>query len=356
MAAIVVAAGGTGGHMFPAEALAQTLQERGHTVLLATDARGARYAGQFQVTETLELDAATFSLRRPLTAITLPVTILRGTVQAARLFRRHQVAAVVGFGGYPTVPSLLAAKGLGLKTLIHDQNALPGRVNRVFAGLVDTVACGFAPPGRNTFARRAVVTGNPARAGFAAIAPYAPPRDEIHILITGGSQGARVVGSVVPQALAALPPALRQRLRVSQQARPEAVGQAQEVYGQAGIRAEVAPFFTDMVTRLAAAHLVIGRAGASTVTELGVAGRPSLLIPYAAAADDHQTANARTLVEAGAAIMVAERDATVAHLTPLLAGLLDNPAQLALMADAARHCGVPDAADRLADLLAGLVS
>lgn len=358
MAAIVVAAGGTGGHMFPAEALAHELKERGHVVYLATDARGARFSERFPVAGTLMLDAATISFKKPLSLISSPATILRGTRQAAALFKQHRVAVVVGFGGYPTVPSLLAAKALGLRTIIHDQNAIPGRVNRIFAALADVVACGFTPQSRDGFARRAEVMGNPARPGFAEIAVYAPPKGDapIHVLVTGGSQGARVVGEVIPQALAALPERLRKRLKVSQQTRPEGVGQAEEVYRLAGITAEVAPFFSDMIARLSTAHLVIGRAGASTVTELAVAGRPALLIPFAAAADDHQTANARTLVDTGGSVMVAEGDATVDRLKAELADLLDNAARLALMADAARSQGRPDAAKTLAVRVEELLS
>lgn len=342
--------------MFPAEALAHTLVARGHTVWLATDARGARFAGQFPVAGTLMLDAATISVRRPWTVPGGMVKILRGVRQAAACFRAQNVRAVVGFGGYPTVPSLLAARALNIPTVIHDQNAIPGRVNRVFAHLATTVACGFAPHGGGAFARRAIVTGNPARPGFADLPPYQPPADRIEVLVTGGSQGARLLSEVVPHALASLPDGLRQRLRVSQQARPEFVGQAQATFEAARIAAEVVPFFADMQQRLARAHLVIGRAGASTVTELAVTGRPSILVPFAAAADDHQTANARTLVDAGGAVMVAERDLSADRLGVTLASLLADPGRLSIMATAAKAQGWPDAADGLADLVLGLLA
>lgn len=351
----VVAAGGTGGHMFPAEALARELASRGWRVVLATDARGEQYAHAFPAQERLALDAATG--RGPIGILKAGLAIMRGVGQAKSAFDRTGADVVVGFGGYPSAPALVAAILQKRPTLIHEQNAVLGRTNRMLAPRVGGVVSAFPTLGRAPEAvkARAQVVGNPVRPDIRALfdrAYVAPEGDgPIHVLVTGGSQGARILSETAPRALAALPEAIRNRLKVQQQSRPETLESAHQTYLEAGIAAEVAPFFRDMADRLSKAHLVIGRAGASTCSELAVAALPSILIPLKIAMDDHQTLNARALSEAGAARVIAEDDLTVDNLTAVLAEVLSDPAQLTAMSAAARSVAIPDASARLADLV-----
>ncbi len=351
----VVAAGGTGGHMFPAEALAREMSGRGWRVILATDHRGEQYAHAFPAEERLALDAATGS--GPVALLKAGVSIARGVMQARKAFRRLEAGVVVGFGGYPSAPALLAAISQGRPTLIHEQNAVLGRTNRLLAGRVGAVASSFPTLERAPAAvqARAVVVGSPVRADIRALfdRPWAAPTPEgpIHVLVTGGSQGARILSETTPRSLAALPEAIRRRLRVQQQSRPETLEAARQIYLEAGVEAEVAPFFRDMATRLSSAHLVIGRAGASTCAELAVAALPSILIPLKIATDDHQRLNARALADAGAAEVILEDDVSIERLTAVLEPLLADGARLAVMSTAARSVAIPDAAQRLADLV-----
>ncbi|MND64577.1 UDP-N-acetylglucosamine transferase [compost metagenome] len=351
----VVAAGGTGGHMFPAEALARELASRGWRVVLATDARGEQYAHAFPAEERLALDAATG--RGPIGLLKAGLAIWRGVGQAKSAFDRTGADVVVGFGGYPSAPALVAAILQKRPTLIHEQNAVLGRTNRMLAPRVGGVASAFPTLGRAPEAvkTRAQVVGNPVRPDIRVLfdrAYVAPEGDgPIHVLVTGGSQGARILSETAPRALAALPEAIRSRLQVQQQSRPETLESARQIYLEAGIAAEVAPFFRDMADRLSKAHLVIGRAGASTCSELAVAALPSVLIPLKIAMDDHQTLNARALSEAGAARVIAEDDVTVDSLAAVLSEVLSDPAELAIMSAAARSVAIPDAAQRLADLV-----
>ncbi|HEY1073377.1 undecaprenyldiphospho-muramoylpentapeptide beta-N-acetylglucosaminyltransferase [Brevundimonas sp.] len=355
----VVAAGGTGGHMFPAEALARELASRGWRVVLATDARGEQYAHAFPAEERLALDAATG--RGPIGLLKAGLAIWRGVGQAKSAFDRTGADVVVGFGGYPSAPALVAAILQKRPTLIHEQNAVLGRTNRMLAPRVGGVASAFPTLGRAPEAvkARAQVVGNPVRPDIRALfdrAYVAPAGDgPIHVLVTGGSQGARILSETAPRALAALPEAIRSRLKVQQQSRPETLESARQIYLEAGINAEVAPFFRDMADRLSKAHLVIGRAGASTCSELAVAALPSVLIPLKIAMDDHQTLNARALSEAGAARVIAEDDLTVDSLTAALTEVLSDPAALTAMSAAARSVAIPDAAQRLADLVEAAV-
>ena len=351
----VVAAGGTGGHMFPAEALARTLTGRGWRVVLATDSRGAQYAEHFPAEERLALEAATFKAGDPVGMVRGGLRIAAGVMQARKAFRRLKPAVVVGFGGYPSLPSLLAAGAAGARTLIHEQNAVLGRVNRFVARRVDAVACAFPTLEKASPAvkARAHVVGNPVRAEIRALydRPYAAPGDTVRVLVTGGSQGARLLSEMVPDAVALLPEPLRLRLKIEQQTRMESMESARHTYAEAGVEAVIAPFFRDMAGRLGAAHLVIGRAGASTVCELAVAGLPSVLVPLAIAADDHQRFNAKLLTDVGAAEVVAEHHMTAEHLADVLARILGDAAGLTRMAAAARSVAQPDAAERLADLV-----
>ncbi|SEA43899.1 UDP-N-acetylglucosamine--N-acetylmuramyl-(pentapeptide) pyrophosphoryl-undecaprenol N-acetylglucosamine transferase [Rubrimonas cliftonensis] len=354
---LVIAAGGTGGHMFPAQALAEAMLARGWRVTLSTDARGARYADGFppEVAKR-EAAAATTAQGGALTRLGAPLTLLKGAAQAWGWMRADRPACVAGFGGYPAFPALAAAWALGLPRLIHEQNGVLGRVNRLFAPRVGAVACGTWPLRNPPPGARLLRMGNPVRpAILAARARYAPPGDgAIELLAFGGSQGAALFARVVPAALRLLPERLRARLRVTLQARPEDLDAARAALH--GVTAEVAPFFADMPGRLAAAHLVIARAGASTVAELCAMGRPAILTPYAAAMDDHQTANARALAEAGGAVVIAEDALTPEALAGRLAQLLADDAELAAMAATAARLARPDAADRLAELVERLAA
>jgi UDP-N-acetylglucosamine--N-acetylmuramyl-(pentapeptide) pyrophosphoryl-undecaprenol N-acetylglucosamine transferase len=353
----VIAAGGTGGHMFPAQALAEALARRGWTITLATDERGAQYADRFPAERRLALSAATARMSDPIGMVKAALAVMRGVSQAKEAFIQRRPSVVVGFGGYPSLPALLAALKAEIPTVIHEQNAVLGRVNRYLAPRVQTVACAF-PTLELASAKvkaAAKVVGNPVRPEIRALydRPYAPPgpRSEIRILITGGSQGARLLSDLPPAAMAKLPESLRSRLKVQQQTRNESLEDARRVYTDALIQCEVAPFFRDMASRLGDAHLVIGRAGASTVCELAVAGKPSILTPLKIAADDHQTLNAKLLSDVGAAAVALEDELTVDSLAGALNALLKDPARLSRMSEAARKVAQPDAAEKLADLV-----
>lgn len=354
---ILLAAGGTGGHMFPAQALAEELLARGWEVTLSTDARGARFTQDFPAAVRVETIAAASPGRGgPAARVLAPLRIAAGIATAALRMAWRPPAVVVGFGGYPSVPALVAAWLLRRPRMIHEQNAVPGRVNRALARRVDRVACGLrlAQPLPGALV---VETGNPVRAGIRARAgaPYIPPGDyPLGLLVIGGSQGARLFSDVVPGAVALLPGALRARLRVAHQARGEDAGRAAAAYDAAGVPAEIAPFFADIARRLSEAQLVISRAGASSVADIAAIGRPAILIPYAAAAGDHQTANARSLVEAGAAAMIAEGALDAGALSAQMAALLQGPEAAAAMAARAAQAGRPDAVEGLADLVESL--
>jgi UDP-N-acetylglucosamine--N-acetylmuramyl-(pentapeptide) pyrophosphoryl-undecaprenol N-acetylglucosamine transferase len=355
----VLAAGGTGGHLFPAQALAERLVATGARVVLATDHRADAFA---QAVPGIEIS--------PVWAGRIgggPIRVARGVaetaigiVQARRLLLRLSPYAVVGFGGYTSIPTMLAAIQLGVPTAIHEQNAVLGRANRLLAGHVRHIATGFPTPAglRPADSGRAVHTGNPVRPAVLAVAgaEYRPPRqgEPVEILVTGGSQGARIFADIVPGALAALPPPVRGALRVSQQARSEDCERVTAQLREAGIAAEISSFFTDIPQRLARAQLVICRSGASTIAELAAVGRPALLVPYPYATDDHQTANARAFADSGAAWVVPQPEFTAATLTGMLAERLGDPEGLCTAAAQARQFVPDDGADRLASLVLGL--
>ena len=357
----VLAAGGTGGHLFPAEALARELVSRGGRVHLATDRRTDAFAEKVPGVEICQVRAGRFG-GGPLHIAYGVAEMALGIVQARRLLRRLAPDVVVGFGGYVSVPTMLAASQLGLPTVIHEQNAVLGRANRLLASRASRIATGFAetvglrPADRS----RVVHTGNPVRPPILAVAEraYAPPEPgkPIDLLILGGSQGARIFADVVPPALAVLPPEIRNALRISQQARPEDRDRVVADLRAAGIAAEVETFFNDVQERLARAHLVICRSGASTIAELAAAGRPALLVPYPHAMDDHQAANARAFTEAGAGWTMPQSSLTPPLLTERIAELLGDGARLRVAAAQARRFGRDDAAERLAALVAGLAS
>lgn len=353
----VVAAGGTGGHLFPAQALAEALIARGWRIVLASDERAAAYAESFPAEERIGLSARTFRRGDPVSMAQAGIAIVRGVLQARAAFTRIDPAVVVGFGGYPSVPGLLAAITQNRPTLLHEQNAVMGRANRRLASHVRALACAFpmlqkAPAG---VAENAVVVGNPVRPEIRALAdhPYTPPQEggPIRLLITGGSQGARLLSELMPEAIAKLPEELRHRLSVQQQTRKESMDNARRIYANAMVEAEIAPFFRDMATRLRDAHLVIGRSGAGSVCEFAVAGKPAILVPLAIALDDDQGQNARVMAEAGGAEVARESQLTVDTMAGALQTLLTRPDRLARMAAGARSMAKPDAAERLADLV-----
>ena len=359
---LLIAAGGTGGHMFPAQALAEAMVRKGWRVKLSTDARGARYAGGFpHVVEVEQVSSATFARGGALSRLAVPFRIAGGVISAVMRGMSDRPRVVVGFGGYPTIPALAAAQVLRIPSAIHEQNGVMGKVNRVFAKHVSAFACGTwptdLPPGV-----QGIHTGNPVRGAVIerAGAPYIPPGDyPMSVLVIGGSQGARILSDVVPAALAALPAPLRAHLRIAHQAREEDMARVTEAYAAAGIEAEVKTFFTDVPRRLSECQLVISRSGASSVADISIVGRPSILIPFAAATGDHQTANARGLVDAGAAILIPEAALTPEALAKQIALVLDNPDGALQMALSAMRYGLPDATQRLVEIvdnLAGLPS
>jgi UDP-N-acetylglucosamine--N-acetylmuramyl-(pentapeptide) pyrophosphoryl-undecaprenol N-acetylglucosamine transferase len=354
-APVLVTAGGTGGHLFPAEALAAALIKRGITVHLATDRRAARFGGAFSDQAIHVIASATLRARNPLALARTTAMLGLGFFQARALIARLRPAAVIGFGGYPTIPPVLAAVWRGVPSLIHDANAVIGRANRLLAPRVSAIATTFpemfsAVP---NLAAKATLTGNPVRAAVVAAAAllYQAPNDPLRLLIFGGSQGARIMADVVPAAIGQLDAGLRARLAVVQQAREEDLGRVREAYANLSVSAEIAPFFSDLPARMAASHLVISRSGASTVAELAAIGRPSILVPLPHALDQDQFANAGVLERVGGAIRLLQDALTPQRLAAEVATLAAAPQRLAAMAAAAKSVGRLDAADRLADLV-----
>ncbi|HUO12354.1 MAG TPA: undecaprenyldiphospho-muramoylpentapeptide beta-N-acetylglucosaminyltransferase [Caulobacteraceae bacterium] len=351
----VIAAGGTGGHLFPAQALAEALTARGWRIVLASDDRVRELATTFPAERRIPLSAATYRPGDPLGMARAGFAIFKGVVQARQALAELNPAIVVGFGGYPSLPALLAAISQSRRTVIHEQNAVMGRANRLLAPHVTAVACAFptllkAPLSVQS---RAVAVGNPVRPAVQALygRPYQPPSDQVRLLVTGGSQGARLLSEGVPRAVALLPAEIRSRLRVQQQTRAESMDAARATYAAANVEAEIAPFFADMASRLSSAHLMIGRSGASTVCEIAVAGRPSILVPLKIALDDDQGQNARLLTDVNAALVLREDDFSPERLAGMLQGLISDPSRLAAISAAATAVAKPDAADRLADLV-----
>ena len=352
----VLAAGGTGGHMIPAHALADELKGRGHGVLLITDERGARFPGLFEGMPVHILPAGRLG-GGPIGWLKALRSVVKGRGEAKRLYRDHTPDAVIGFGGYPAFPSLLAASSMNIPTVLHEHNAVLGRVNRLLAGEAEAIGTAYDQVDRlkSKYADKAVLVGNPVRAEIARLGelPF-PAFDEVaplKILVTGGSQGASILSKVVPAGLGMLAPQLRRRLQVVQQCRPEDIERVRAQYAELGIPAELMTYIEDMAEKLADAHLVIGRAGASTVAELTAAGRPAILIPFAAATDDHQTANAREMVKAGGARAIPEAGFTPDVLARQIEALAMDPVALGNAAARALSVGRPHAARDLADVV-----
>ncbi|KUF09159.1 UDP-N-acetylglucosamine--N-acetylmuramyl-(pentapeptide) pyrophosphoryl-undecaprenol N-acetylglucosamine transferase [Pseudoponticoccus marisrubri] len=356
---LVMAAGGTGGHMFPAQALAELMLRRGWRVKLSTDARGARYTGGFPHSVEIEqVTSGTPARGGMLAKAGVPFKVARGVLSMAARMRRDRPDVVVGFGGYPSIPALGAARLLKLPRMIHEQNGVLGRVNRFFAPKVDVVACGIWPTDLPEGVE-GVHVGNPVRlavreragAGYIAPGPY-----PMSVLVIGGSQGARMLSDVVPPALAGLPLEIVCNLRVSHQARDEDGARVATYYAENGLNADVQPFFTDLPARMSEAQLVISRSGASSVADIAVIGRPSILIPYPHATGDHQSANARALVEAGAAIKIPESRLDIDSLSESIRAILENEQGAIQMARAALGVARPEATEDLAALVEELAA
>ncbi|GAA3700880.1 undecaprenyldiphospho-muramoylpentapeptide beta-N-acetylglucosaminyltransferase [Sphingomonas cynarae] len=355
----VLAAGGTGGHMVPAAALATELTRRGHHVALVSDARGVRFPGLFDGIQTHVLPAGRFA-GGPLGYAKALREMWRGRAMARQLYRDARPAAVIGFGGYPAMPALLAAFAAGIPTAVHEQNAVLGRVNRLVARRVDAIATSYDRTERlpERLMGKTHLVGNPVREAVLALRsrPYPLLEEDgiFRVLVTGGSQGASILSKVVPAGLAMLPPAFRRRLQVTHQARIEDIDAARALYAEHQIAADLATYLPDMPEQLAWAHVVIGRAGASTIAELTAAGRPAILVPLATATDDHQTANAREMTAIGGARTIPQSRFTAVELAKQMQKLGLDPVALENAAGRARSIGRPDAVSDLADLVESL--
>ncbi|MEW4448576.1 undecaprenyldiphospho-muramoylpentapeptide beta-N-acetylglucosaminyltransferase [Qipengyuania sp. JC766] len=352
----VLAAGGTGGHIIPAFALATELERRGHHVALITDERGAAIPGKPDFLPAHVLPAGRFG-KNPIQWIKGLRAVLKGRSMALRLFESFQPSAVIGFGGYPALPALLASTSAKIPSVVHEQNAVLGRVNRLLAGRVQAIATAYPEIERLADKHRdkVALVGNPVRSEVLQLReePFPAFTEDglLRVLVTGGSQGARVLSEVVPDGLAMLQPALRARLQITQQCRPEDIDAVRKRYADHDIPAELGTYFEDMASRLADAHLFIGRAGASTIAELTAVGRPAILIPLPIATDDHQSFNTKEVAKAGGARMIRQEQFTAKELAKQIQAMAQKPQTLATAAHAAWNCGRPKAAQDLADLV-----
>lgn len=359
---VVLAAGGTGGHLFPAYALAEELGRRGITVDLVTDHRVDKYGTEFPGRQIYQVASATLASKSPLAVAKTSFTLGRGFLSARALLKRIAPKTVIGFGGYPTFPPMFAAAHLGVPTVLHEQNAVLGRANKMLAKRVTAIATSFE---RVKFldpawAGKVHFTGNPVRDAVIRAAdrgyPAPQPNGPFPILVFGGSQGARYFSDAVPPAMAQLPYVLRQRLRIVQQAREEDIARVRQAYTDAGIAADVQAFFRDLPERMAASQLVIARSGASSVAELAVIGRPSILVPLPHALDNDQLQNATRLAESGGAWCIEQNSLSPERLGEEIARLAREPGALERAAAAAKSQGRPDAVKRLADVVGGLIA
>ncbi|TAL01716.1 MAG: undecaprenyldiphospho-muramoylpentapeptide beta-N-acetylglucosaminyltransferase [Rhodospirillaceae bacterium] len=355
---VVLAAGGTGGHVFPAESLAQELLAQGHRLVLITDRRGAAYGGTLGLIETIRINAGPLAGRSLVSRVRALIDLARGFFEARRVLTELRPSVVVGFGGYAAAPTMLAAINLGLPTIVHEQNAVLGRTNKLVAARVKRV-CISLELARPVADAAIIRTGMPVRSAIAAVraVPYAAPsgNSSFRIVVLGGSQGAHIFSDVVPAAVALLPASLRKRLEIAQQCRAEDIDRAMAAYANLGVHVELRHFFDNVPELLANAHLLISRAGASTVAEASVAGRPALLIPYPHAADDHQSANAAAVATSGGGWIMPQTEFTPAALAGRLTQFAEVPELLSDAAAAATAFSIPDAASRLASVVTALI-
>lgn len=354
---IVLAAGGTAGHLFPAQALGEELVRRGYLIHLMTDERAKKFDEKFPTVQTYEIPSATINKSKPLSIVTGGIKLVRGFLESRKILKSLKPLAVVGFGGYPTFPPLMAASFAGIPTCIHEANAIMGRANKAIAKRVTGIATSFpkvasVPDGCQ---EKVVMTGNPVRESVltAADDPYVPPvpNAPFKVLIFGGSQGAQIFSEIIPQALLSLPRNIRRQLKVTQQVRAEDQDSVEKTYKEAGVTAEIAPFFANLPVRIASSHLVISRSGASTVSELSVIGRPSILVPFAFALDSDQLLNAKQFASAGAGWIIEQEDLTPDRLSALITKLRFSEHELIAASEAGKAMGNGDAAVRLADLV-----
>ena len=355
---ILLAAGGTGGHMFPAQALAEYLKEQNWEIALMTDARGHKHAGNIPAGQIIEVEAASISPRHPIRAVGGVLKLMRGVKTAKAFIKEWQPNVVVGFGGYPAFPAMKAAQALGVPTILHEQNAVLGRVNRVFAAKADMVVSGFDVLQKLPSGAKWIPLGNPLRAAVAKASErkYRAPQKTINLLIVGGSLGARLLSETVPQAVALLPEDLRARLSVVQQTRVESLDFARDIYAKAGVKAICEPFFTDIETHLAKAHYVIARAGASSVSEISAMGLPSMLVPLRIAMDDHQSINALSLKNLDAAHILPESEFTPEIVKSILVEKLNDSSWLKTASSAARSAAKPEATADLAECVINIAT
>lgn len=355
---LLLTAGGTGGHMFPAQALAEQMMKDGWETALITDARGAALAQNFPSDIRLTIAAASLNPRRPLASIKAVLTVLKGMKQSKAFIQDWKPDVVAGFGGYPAFPAVKAAQSLNIPTLLHEQNAVLGRVNRALSGGANVLASGFDILEKCSVKEKWVVTGNPLRQQITRAIPksYDAPQNKINLLIVGGSLGARLISDIVPQALARLPHDMRARLNVVQQTREESLESAKAIFEAANIQARCETFFHNIEEDLAKAHYIIARAGASSVSEISAMGKPALFVPLAIAMDDHQTINARSLKDLEAADILPELQFTPEALAHILEKRLNDSFWLKQAAAAARDTAKPDAATHLARLVKKLAS
>ncbi|MGH6760010.1 MAG: undecaprenyldiphospho-muramoylpentapeptide beta-N-acetylglucosaminyltransferase [Phyllobacterium sp.] len=350
---IVLSAGGTGGHLFPAEALAHELIARGWDVHLVTDDRAERFTGAFPG-QIHVVRSATIAGKNPISLARTFWKLWQGNLESRALFRRLKPKAAVGFGGYPTLPPLYAATAMGIPSIVHEQNAVMGRANKALASRVKAIAGGFLPDTGGVYAQKTVVTGNPVRPAVLEQVgkPYVPAVAEqpFHFLVFGGSQGAQFFSTAIPAAIRLLPETLRSRLVLTQQARGEDEAQVRAAFEDIGVKADVAPFFKDMPRRMAEAHFVMSRSGASTVSEIAAIGRPAVLVPFPYALDHDQAANAAALQAAGGAEVIRQAELSPERIAAILTDAMNEPERLARIAENARSVGKPDATRLLADL------
>ncbi len=350
---LLLAAGGTGGHMFPAQALAETLTARGWEIAMITDARGLKHAGNIPANPVREVSAATINPRKPLAAIKGMIKLANGVNEAKSFMRGWKPDVVAGFGGYPAFPAVKAAQALKIPTVLHEQNAVLGRVNRLLAKDAKVVATGFERCDKMPDGVKSVCTGNPLRAQILGAIPdsYSAPDGDIHLTIVGGSLGAKLISETVPAAIALLPQEMHKRLIVVQQTRAEYLDEAREIYKLAGVRASCESFFSDIEVHLSSAHFIIGRAGAGSVSEIAAMGKPALFVPLRIAMDDHQTINALALKDLGAADILPESEFTAEGVKTTLEDRLNDSHWLETASNSARRAAHTNAAARLADLV-----
>jgi UDP-N-acetylglucosamine--N-acetylmuramyl-(pentapeptide) pyrophosphoryl-undecaprenol N-acetylglucosamine transferase len=351
----LLSAGGTGGHLFPAQALSVELSARGHKVHLATDNRASRYADTFPCDEMHIVPSSTIGSKNPFKVAKALWTLFRGMRKSSHLIRTLRPNAVIGFGGYPTLPPLLSATQAGKPCILHEQNAVMGRANKLLANRVTAIAGGFLPANSGQYSDKTIVTGNPVRPAVVEAAEQAYQSsggdDEFNLVVFGGSQGAQFFGVTIPKAIAQMSEASRKRLKLTLQARDEDVEQAKSACAEMNISAEISPFFSDMAQRIANAQLVISRSGASTVSELAAIGRPAILVPYPFALDHDQAANAKGMLDKGGAEVVAQSELSAEKLAEMIENRMNNPQEAEKMAANAKLAGNLGATSLLADLV-----